>query len=161
MPLAQLAGQALAIDGYNILTTVEAALSGGFLLRGRDGCLRDLASVHGTYRKVAETLPALAILGGALAARAIGPCRWYLDQPVSNSGRLKAVLLALVARHGWEWDVELAFNPDKLLAASDRIVVTADSVILDRCARWTNLTGEIVPQTLRAARIIDLSGDGA
>src|SRR5437588_95661 len=36
----QLPGRVVAIDGYNVLTTVEAALAGGVLLIGRDGVLR-------------------------------------------------------------------------------------------------------------------------
>ena len=51
-----------AIDGYNVLITVETALSEGFLFKGRDGCLRDLASIHGTYRKVSETIPAIELV---------------------------------------------------------------------------------------------------
>ena len=35
-----LAGASLHIDGYNVLTTIEAALSGGVLLLTRDGELR-------------------------------------------------------------------------------------------------------------------------
>ncbi|MHC4389515.1 MAG: DUF434 domain-containing protein, partial [Planctomycetota bacterium] len=38
-----LAGQRLAIDGYNVLITVEAAMSGAVIFKGRDGCFRDLA----------------------------------------------------------------------------------------------------------------------
>ena len=45
------------------MTTIEAALSGGVILAARDGAYRDMASMHGTYRKVAETLPALELLG--------------------------------------------------------------------------------------------------
>ncbi len=36
--VSQLCGRALAIDGYNVLTTVEAALAGGVLLRGATAC---------------------------------------------------------------------------------------------------------------------------
>ena len=50
--IADLFGQSIAIDGYNILITIEAAMSGGVIFKGRDGCFRDLASIHGTYRKV-------------------------------------------------------------------------------------------------------------
>ena len=50
-------GRGLWIDGYNVLTTVEAALAGGVILVGRDGCYRDMASMHGSYRKVSETRP--------------------------------------------------------------------------------------------------------
>ena len=57
------AGQRIAIDGYNVLITIEAAMSGGCIFKARDGCLRDLASIHGTYRKVNETIPALQLIG--------------------------------------------------------------------------------------------------
>jgi len=87
-----LRGRPLWIDGYNLLTTIEAALSGGVILVGRDGCYRDMASMHGSYRKVDETVPALELLGRRLAGLEVGPCTWYFDRPVSNSGRLKTIL---------------------------------------------------------------------
>ena len=58
--LQQIENQPLLIDGYNILTTLETALSGGAIFLCRDGCVRDMASIHGTYRKVEETIPALS-----------------------------------------------------------------------------------------------------
>ena len=39
-----LVGESVAVDGYNVLITVEAAMSGGVIFAGRDGCFRDLAS---------------------------------------------------------------------------------------------------------------------
>jgi hypothetical protein len=42
--LATLADQPMLIDGYNLLTTVEAALAGAFVLAGRDGCYRNMAA---------------------------------------------------------------------------------------------------------------------
>jgi hypothetical protein len=146
----------MAIDGYNVLITVEAALSGGFLFRGRDGCLRDLASVHGTYRKVDETLPAVARIGGYLAARGVSDVLWLLDSPVSNSGRLKTLILDEARTHGWPWCVELCDRPDPYLIRTDRIVASSDSVVLDGCGRWFNLATEIIVQDLASARIIDL-----
>jgi len=86
----QLRGAALWLDGYNVLITIEAALAGGVILAARDGAYRDMASMHGSYRKVAETRPALELLGRVIAAFEVAECRWYLDRPVSNSGRLKA-----------------------------------------------------------------------
>ena len=61
-----LGGASVQIDGYNVLTTIEAALAGGVLLLGRDGALRDMASMHGSYRKVEETSPALRLIGQTL-----------------------------------------------------------------------------------------------
>jgi hypothetical protein len=149
--------QALKLDGYNVLTTIEAALSGGVILSARDGAYRDMAGMHGTYRKVAETLPALELLGAQLAELETAECTWYLDRPVSNSGRLKSLMEELASKKGWPWRVELAANPDALLAESSEVIVTADSVILDRCSSWYNLAGFIITRHVQQAWIVDLS----
>ncbi len=154
-----LRGQPLEIDGFNVLTTIEAALGGAVVLAGRDGCYRDLAGVHGTYRKVEETRPAVLLLGDLLAALGTGPSHWLLDQPVSNSGRLRAVLVETAAEQGWDWSVTLVANPDPLLARSARIVATADSAILDGCARWFPLARTAVETRIPTARVIDLAPD--
>src|SRR5262245_31402919 len=129
--VAAIRGQKLEIDGFNILTTIEAALAGGVLLLARDGCLRDMASVHGTYRKVEETLPAVELVAKSLAQWQPAQCIWYLDAPVSNSGRLAAIVRAAGERAGLAWKVELVSSPDQILSKTDAIVATADSVILD------------------------------
>jgi hypothetical protein len=155
--VAELASQVLLIDGYNVLTTVEAALAGGVLLLGRDGCLRDMASVHGSFRKVAETQPALTLIGEQLAAWKISECRWLLDSPVSNSGRLKTLIVELAEQQHWPWQVELAQSPDRLLKSAEHIVATSDSVILDAGPRWCNLARAIVSAAVPAALVADLA----
>ncbi|MBN2132459.1 MAG: DUF434 domain-containing protein, partial [Sedimentisphaerales bacterium] len=157
LDVERLAGRPLAIDGYNLLITVEAAMSGGFLFRGRDGCFRDLASIHGTYRKVEETIPAVTLIGEFLAQSAVPQALWLLDSPVSNSGRLKTLIARLARDHNWNWDIRLAFSPDAELSKTDTIVVTTDSVILDACQKWTNLAAEIITQRLPCPIIIDLA----
>src|SRR3954469_17309327 len=71
----------LVVDGFNVLTTIEAALGGAPVLRGRDGVDRDLAGVHGTYRKVEQTLPALSIVGTFLSTLGVAHTLWLLDRP--------------------------------------------------------------------------------
>jgi hypothetical protein len=154
--LAGLRDQTLLIDGYNLLTTIEAALAGGFVLAARDGSFRDMASMHGTWRRVAETIPAAELIGAALAEIGVAGCQWYLDRPVSNSGRLKRILLDLAASNGWQWEVELVDDPDRILAAATLPVATADSAILDRCSAWVNLAAEAIRDRIPQARIIDL-----
>ncbi|MBN2580563.1 MAG: DUF434 domain-containing protein [Pirellulales bacterium] len=151
-----LAGRTLWLDGYNVLTTLEAALAGGVILAARDGTYRDMASMHGTYRKVAETLPALKILGRVLQEYRAARCVWFLDRPVSNSGRLKRIMEELAAESGWPWRIELAMNPDALLCDAPEIVASADSVILDRCAAWCNLAAAAVRREAPQAWIVDL-----
>ncbi len=158
VPLTALAGLTLAIDGYNVLTTVEAALAGGVILQARDETFRDMASMHGSFRRVAETRPALQLLGQTLKDLGLARCRWYLDRPVSNSGRLKRLIEEMAASAGWPWEVELATSPDALLVAAQCPVASADSAVLDRCARWVNLARHVVLCHVRGAWIVDLSG---
>lgn len=156
----QLRGQKLLLDGYNVLTTVEAALAAGVILCGRDGCYRDMASVHGTYRKVEETLPALQQVGNLLASVGVTRCLWYLDSPVSNSGRLKKLILETCCEQNWDHEVELVPNPDTVLTQAREVVATADSGILDRCQRWLNLAREVIEACVPTAFIVDLSLSG-
>jgi len=152
-----LAGQSVAVDGYNVLITVEAAMSGGVIFAGRDGCFRDLASIHGTYRKVTETIPAVQLIGEFLIEAGVTKALWLLDSPVSNSGRLKTLIGELADRSNWEWEVELVLSPDAELIKTDQIVASSDSVILDSCRRWVNLATAIIKQKLPTAWIIDLA----
>ena len=145
------------IDGFNLLTTIEAALCGGVLLKGRDGCIRDMASMHGSYRKVIETTPALELIGGFLSECGISNARWWLDRPVSNSGRLRTIMNDLAGARGWDWSIELVADPDAVLAESPEIVVSADSLILDRCGRWCSLARAIVESRIEGAWLLDLA----
>jgi hypothetical protein len=179
---AQLRGAILWVDAYNVLTSIEAALAGGVILAARDGAYRDMASMHGSYRKVAETLPALDLLGHTIAAFHVAECRWFLDQPVSNSGRLKRIIEAMATAQGWPWRAELVPDPDIVLAGpaaevareapqprpvagtedlrvpAGIVVATADSAILDRCAAWFNLARETIVESVPRAWIVDLGG---
>jgi len=153
----QLEGQILLIDGFNVVTTVEAALGGGVVLGCRDGTFRDIAGVHGTYRKVAETMPAVELIGARVLQLAVSQARWLFDRPVSNSGRLQAMLLEVARASGWTWTVELVGDPDPVLRNSMDVVATADSAILDHCKRWFNLARDVIETTCPAATIIDLA----
>ena len=134
----------MAIDGFNLLILLESALGGAVVLTGRDGTYRDLGSVHGTYKHVRHTEPALLRTGEAL--RAAAAVTWYFDQPVSNSGRLKTRLRELAATHGFDWAVELVYNPDRTLIdlPDETVVITSDSWVLDECGAWCNLGRELL-----------------
>jgi hypothetical protein len=148
--LNDLRGKPLRIDGFNLILTLESALGGGIVLGGRDGCFRDLASVHGTYRRVEETQPALELVARWLGEWGVGPCTWFLDAPVSNSGRLAAMIRAM----GWE--AEVVPDPDAILAIPGDPIATADAGILDRCGPWVNLARLLVEAGVSGAAVIDL-----
>jgi hypothetical protein len=148
----ELDGQDILIDGYNVLITVEAAMSGAYLFIGRDGCRRDLAGLHGTYRKVTETIPAIELINKCLKELKLKDICWLLDRPVSNSGRLKTIIESATGR-----EVKLVNNPDAELIKSDKIAASSDSEVLDGAKRWFNLAGYVIKENLLPGRIIDLS----
>jgi hypothetical protein len=155
--VSELEAEPIVIDGYNVLITTEAALSGAPIFRSRDGCYRDLAGIHGSYRKVIETIPAIELIAKCLCDLGIESALWLFDSPVSNSGRLKTIIGSLAEENGWPWEIELLPNPDVKLIETDMIAATSDSDVLDKCGKWANLTAHIMTNGIPEAKIIDLS----
>ena len=147
----------MLIDGFNILITVETMLSEGILLCCYDGCIRDMASVHGSYRKVEETLAAIAIIGETLEEQSPESVHWLFDSPVSNSARIASFLEAQGKERHWPWTAELLASPDHVLKKSDSIVCSGDSVVLDHCKAWYDLSSAILTKLKPKPRLLDFS----
>jgi len=152
---SQLAEKTVYIDGYNLLIGVEVALSKGFLFLAQDGCYRDIASVHGTYRRVEETLPALELVADALRELGIQEAIWYFDAPVSNSGRLKTILYELATAQKLNWQIELVNNPDKTIAENAEIAISSDGWVLDNAKNWFNLLAYLIEHKIKNAEIVN------
>ena len=153
----EIPGEDLIVDGFNLIITVEAALSGGLLMLCRDGCIRDLSSVHGSYRAVNETDIAIQLIGEALEILHPKSVDWVLDSPISNSGRLAQRIRDLADQKGWNWNVETLFNPDAAISKSNRVVISSDSHILDETQRWLNFNRYLIGERLADSWLIDLS----
>ena len=153
-----MAGEELIIDGFNLIITIEAALSGGVLIHCRDGCIRDLSSVHGSYRPVNETDQALNLIGTAVEDLRPQSVAWLLDRPISNSGKSAKRIRDLATENGWNWTVEVLFNPDAEIIASGRPVISSDSHILDKTDGWINFNRYLLNERLKKYWLIDLSG---
>jgi hypothetical protein len=134
---------------------LEVALSGSPILLGKDGDYRDLAGLRGTYRLIDKTNDALNLIGKTLSELNVPMVKFYLDSPVSNSGRLKSKILELSEQWGIPVEVELVPNVDTVLAGKERIV-TGDSIILDVCKSWFNLSRKIIEDYIQDAWVIDL-----
>jgi len=152
---SQLAGK-VVIDGLNTIITLEVALSSGILVKCMDGTIRDLAGLRGTYRLIDQTRAAIKFIGEHLLQLNIQEAVIYLDAPVSNTGRLKALIYELLAGYPYNVDVELVNNVDVILAGSDQ-VISSDAIILNKCNSWYNLVADILQDKLADISIIDLS----
>ncbi|HOQ31468.1 MAG TPA: DUF434 domain-containing protein [Candidatus Hydrogenedens sp.] len=150
-------GEQFLIDGYNLLITVESLLSGGILICGRDGCIRDIASLHGTYHKVEETVPAIHWIGEHLSIFEPSDVIWFLDKPISNSKRLAQLIEGNFNERGWNCKVEVVNNPDYEIVERKGIAISSDSWILDRVSCWLNFVSRNIKNLWGALRILDFS----
>jgi hypothetical protein len=157
LSLEKLKEDCIYIDGFNLIITLEVALSGGTLILGNDGTIRDLAGLRGTYRLIDKTDIALTLLGTFLSDNKVKQVKFLIDAPVSNSGRLKSVILQHSIKWGISTEVELAPNVDRILSTMGRIVTT-DSVILNSCLSWFNISRNIIESYISNPQIIDIIG---
>ncbi len=149
-------GGIVHIDGFNTIITLEVALSGSLLLKCMDGAVRDLAALRGTYRLIDETTQAILMIGRMLEKVGIGRAVFYLDSPVSNSGRLKERIGTLLGDYPFELQFEVIHNVDVTLEALEN-VITSDAIILDKCKSWYNLDSRIIEENIRDYPFVDFS----
>ncbi|MNL18026.1 hypothetical protein D3C87_1391530 [compost metagenome] len=143
---SDLEGKEIAVDGFNALILLESILSNAYVFKGQDGFIRDLSSVHGTYKRVKQTSQAIEIIADFYKKEKIKTIHWFFDKPVSNSGRLKKMIEDIALENQYDWKVELVYNPDKVIAESKWIAVTSDAWILDYASANFNLMKYILSQ---------------
>ncbi len=149
-----LSGQEVWIDGFNTIITLEVFLNHSILFECMDGCIRDLAALRGTYRIIPETEDALRLMMDILREAGIRKATILLDEPVSNSGRLKALIADIGEAYSFDLDIQILRDVDRELYGKEN-VITSDSIILDHCGSWVNLVEVGINRT--GARIVKIS----
>lgn len=152
----EIRGREVLVDGFNIIITLETALSGSLLILCGDGVIRDLAGLRGTYHLIPQTDIALGLLLQSLEITGASSARIYLDAPVSNSGRLRDRIIETSSSYHIPVEVILADDTDKAIEGKENII-TGDSILLDSCASWVNLTRDIIMRSVEDPFIADLS----
>lgn len=154
LPLEQMKGKTVSIDGFNLIITLEVALSGGTLVFGNDGNIRDLAGLRGSYRMIEETEHALQLIGQFLKRYEVSHVIFYLDAPVSNSKRLKSSILSIMEATPLFVEVELVSNADVLLVNKEHVVST-DAAVLDSCLSYFNLSKTVIEESRVNTMMVD------
>ena len=137
----ELAAKEVWIDGFNTIITLEVILNDSIFFFCMDGTLRDLAALRGTYRLIPETDRAVKLMLDMLEKSKVRMVRILLDEPVSNSGRLKAKIADIAESYPFELDIRIQKDVDRELYNRE-LVVTSDSIILDHCVSWVNLAAQ-------------------
>ena len=143
IPITDLKDQEVWIDGFNTIITLEVLLCDSLLFECMDGTIRDLAALRGTYRLIPETTGAVKMMLDVLNGAGVWKINILLDEPVSNSGRLKALIADVAEEEQYSFllDIQILKDVDRTLYLKER-VITSDSIILDYCASWVNLAAE-------------------
>ena len=139
VPMTALSGREVWIDGFNTIITLEVLLSDSILFSCMDGTIRDLAALRGTYRLISETEAAIRMMFDFLQEAEVSRVNILLDQPVSNSGRLKTCMAEIGEEYPFALDIQILREVDRDLYDKE-LVITSDSIILDHCISWVNLT---------------------
>ena len=139
--LTSLSCREVWVDGFNTIITLEVLLSESILFACMDGAIRDLAALRGTYRLIPETEAAIRMLFDILREAGVSRVNILLDQPVSNSGRLKTCMADIGEEYPFVLDIQILREVDRELYGKEN-VITSDSIILDHCISWVNLTPE-------------------
>lgn len=143
---ASVSGELIALDWYNVLITVESYLRGETLFLADDGVVRDASATHGSYRITAVTPPAMEEILAMIARLSPSRAEVYLDQPIPFSARMAEELRARLAGLPCEAEVTLAHSADFPLKASDGIVASSDSAVLDGCGRAIDLARTVLEE---------------
>lgn len=131
-------GAEVWIDGFNTVISLEVMLSSSLLFACMDGTIRDLAALRGTYKIIPETELAVRMLLDTLQEMKVKSAHILLDEPVSNSGRLKTLIADVGEGCPFDLDIQILKAVDSTLWGKEN-VITSDSIILDHCISWFNL----------------------
>lgn len=136
-------GCTVHVDAFNAVILMETALSGSMLLKGRDGCYRDLSGLAGTYAVIEKTDPAIERIIRRLQEHKAAEAVFWVDAPVSNSGRLKSHIAEKAEELGFPVDIRMVHNADTELKKQAN-VISGDSAVIAECCSWYNLYEELI-----------------
>jgi len=154
--LQEVAGQPLAVDGHNVLITLESALKDLPLVAADDGFIRDAAQVSRAYRESPTSHQALSLLAAYVARRQPGALTIFFDAPMSKSGELAQRTRETLAAQGLSVEARAVPVPERDLLAFPGPVATSDTHLIDSKAAVVDLAGEIIRHKLPAPRLVNL-----
>jgi hypothetical protein len=152
--LHQIRGYDLVIDGYNVLITIEAGLSGRPLVFGDDGFIRDISGLSGNFQKTEMTTDALQLLLNVLKRLSPRQTLFLFDSPISRSGELALDVRGRMQKENLPGDAMAVRVPEKILIGFPGRVATSDTAIIDRSHKVVDLAGYVLSRQKKLNSLI-------
>ena len=146
----------LAIDGHNVLITVEAGLSGRPLILADDAFIRDISGLSGSFKKTEVTEEAIRLIMRFLKKWKPRHTVFLFDAPISKSGILAQEVRVLLKQEGLPGDALAVKVPEKTLIGFQGVVATSDTAIIDRSEKVIDLAGDIIGTTIGSVSLLKL-----
>ncbi len=144
VPLSKIRNKALAIDGYNVLITIEAGLSGRPLVLGEDGFVRDISGLSSRFKKGKSTEKAIQLILQSLKKEKPHYTLFLFDAPISKSGLMAKEVRERLKREKIDGDAQVHPYPERILNEWGGIVATSDTAIIHQVKKVVDLAGEIL-----------------
>jgi len=123
----------LHIDTYNVLLIIGSYLNGRLVFLSNDGFLRDASELHGRKFRKDIMQKAEEVMFDYLQTLSIREINFYIDEPISFSGKLAMHLQERMKLLKLEGEAKTIKSPDYLLKnITTGVIATADSVIIDQ-----------------------------
>jgi hypothetical protein len=142
--LADLPGHPLALDGHNVLITLECGLQKLPLVAADDGWVRDVSEVSRAFRVSAATDRVLTLMADYLTDQAAGPVEVFYDAPLSLSGELAGRTREIFASRGLDVRAAAVPVPERQLSGFPGAIATSDTALIDAHTTVVDLAGEII-----------------
>jgi len=144
IPSGRISGGDLAIDGYNILITVETGLSGRPLVLADDGFIRDISGLSGSFRRTETTDKALTLILDELKRCKLKRILFLFDAPISKSGELAEEVRRRLNEACLPGDAQAVKVPEHILVGFPGIIATSDTAVIDASEKVFDLAGHIL-----------------
>lgn len=161
IPLYRIRGRDLAIDGYNVIITVEAGLFGRPLILADDGFIRDISGLSGNFRRSEKTEEALLLIFNALKRAKPRHALFLFDAPISKSGELAREIRIRLKREGIPGNARAMKVPEKILNGFPGVAATTDTAIIDQSRKAVDLAAHILRHQSKSITLISLKKHSA
>jgi hypothetical protein len=143
LKIDEIRGEIVAVDGYNLLITVESMLDNRLLVQCDDHLTRDISAVFGKHRITARTTQALSMILQTLKVHDPKEVRFMYDKQVSRSGELASKTRELMSELQIRGTARTALKTDVATLRSGGVTISTDSFVVQKAKRVLDLAGEL------------------